>query len=465
MRTLTEFYRDEVSEYSPTAPIEDTHKKTVDTLEKATDYLDKYSRGMLDLHSIPEPSRPEFVKALTQLTEEMTTYTTLHFLDGGISDVDMYCCTDRVAMEKTITELATNSAISNRVHGLLLTGLESLRIELRKKSETLKSDAGKMRETCEERRQDIVEKEVQYNFEHDYWIARKEKHSEEKVKHDADQTSQAAASTLKHKEVERVREKEAEEARDMKANAARQGTYGTVAGAVGAVTVTGGCCTALAAVGATVMTGGVVVGGAAIFGVGAVLMTTANAKERTAEGDERVAFIESSRARGSRERATEYRDRARKLAEDAEQMMRRAAQDAAQVKARKAREIFELENEAKRAEQGANDCDYTIQLLSSVLDSLQQFVKAMEMVSQFLSGLASDIDSCLGHVKAGRNNRRHRMNQHFALMQDYIGRVKYRCDSFENFRGIVQSRIDALPGSLRALNAPASSASWIQDHH
>ena len=68
-------------------------------------------------------------------------------------DVDMYCCTDRVAMEKTITELATNSAISNRVHGLLLTGLESLRIELRKKSETLKSDARKMRETCEERRQ------------------------------------------------------------------------------------------------------------------------------------------------------------------------------------------------------------------------------------------------------------------------------------------------------------------------
>ena len=79
MGTLTEFHRDEVSEYSPTAPIEDTYRKTVDTLEKATDHLDKCSRGMLDLHSIPEPSRPEFVEARTQLTEETTTYTTLHF--------------------------------------------------------------------------------------------------------------------------------------------------------------------------------------------------------------------------------------------------------------------------------------------------------------------------------------------------------------------------------------------------
>lgn len=86
-------------------------------------------------------------------------------------------------------------------------------------------------------------------------------------------------------------------------------------------------------------------------------------------------------------------------------------------------------------------------------------------LSQFLSGLARDIDSCLGQVQAGRENGRQRMNHHFELMQSYIGKVQSRCDNFESFRDTVQARIDVLPGPLCAMDAPASNASWIQKHH
>ena len=80
MGTPTELYTDaQFSEYPRTEPIEDTYRKTVDSLEKAADYLDKCSRGILDLHSVSEPSRKEFGEVRTKLTDLAKIYTSLHF--------------------------------------------------------------------------------------------------------------------------------------------------------------------------------------------------------------------------------------------------------------------------------------------------------------------------------------------------------------------------------------------------
>lgn len=136
-----------------------------------------------------------------------------------------------------------------------------------------------------------MEKKLLYTAEHNEWIALKERHSEEKVQYNAE-TSQAAASILRLSEDVRVHDKEAEEAREKQENAARQGTYGTVAGALGAVTMTGGYCgTVISAVGATALTGGLLVGGAAILGAGALLLTTAKVGERTAEGEKQSSQL------------------------------------------------------------------------------------------------------------------------------------------------------------------------------
>lgn len=47
-------------------------------------------------------------------------------------------------------------------------------------------------------------------------------------------------------------------------------------------------------------------------------------------------------------------------------------------------------------------------------------------VSQYLSGLATDIVSCLRQVRAGGSDGMQCMDQHFTLMQSYIGRVMSR---------------------------------------
>lgn len=91
-------------------------------------------------------------------TKQVFFYKSVKSMYFCFEDVDVYCFADRVKcvrvdMEKTISEHATNSADSSRVHFLLLKELNILRIYLGKKSGDLNKVAGEMRERCEKLRQ------------------------------------------------------------------------------------------------------------------------------------------------------------------------------------------------------------------------------------------------------------------------------------------------------------------------